>query len=561
MVQNAGELSVYGKVFFRGVESGEFERVEFKTNAKLNLYENARLKSKVVQVSTGSVISFDHCSTIEWGLTEILGDGTLTADGASGTFGNMRISDGGLITHTALVTASGLTVTGDLTVDAGGALNVDGKGFGSVSGPGAGVGSQNGGGGGYGGAGGNGESAGGPAYGSPAEPAELGSGGGYGWYGSTMNVAGGTGGGSIRLDVGGTLTVNGAVSAKGTDGGAGNVYTAYWSGGGGSGGSIYLDVGTLAGSGTISVNGGNGGWANRAGGGGGGRIAMYFENYTYSGSVTVSGGAGAEYGKNGTGYSSPQVEVLQLNRQMVGQLQTPFSVKNWTFSAIAGQQVRLTNVSWSATGIVFDLAGPNGWVGFTGITAQSDLFTLPESGAYTLTVRGTGGTNNRSYSFMLQETAVTDLPLGSVYNGTFVGSGQAQLFRVNVEDGDPLRVALDDAALGNYNELYIKFGSPPTRGDYDYRFGNPAWADQQILVPMARPGVWYILVYGDKIVTPGSLPFIPDCRCFLYSVTPTRLNSAADATLTLAGAGFDSGTQVRLVNAGGEFRAMPRNRS
>jgi hypothetical protein len=58
-------------------------------------------------------------------------------------------------------------------------------------------------------------------------------------------------------------------------------------------------------------------------------------------------------------------------------------------------------------------------------------------------------------------------------------------------------VVLDDDASNNVNELYLKFGSPPTRADYDYRFTTSAASDQEIVVPMAYAGQWYALVYGD----------------------------------------------------------------
>jgi hypothetical protein len=121
-------------------------------------------------------------------------------------------------------------------------------------------------GGGYGGIGGDGSYRDGNyglQYGNPLTPTYLGSGGG-GQYG-------GAGGGLVRLDVGGTLTVNGSVSSDGE--------TTYdGTDAGGSGGAVYVTASILAGSGTITAAGGNGddgGWDG--GGGGGGRVAVYFD--------------------------------------------------------------------------------------------------------------------------------------------------------------------------------------------------------------------------------------------------------------------------------------------
>jgi hypothetical protein len=186
------------------------------------------------------------------------------------------------------------------------------KGYASETGTGTGA-SHNysGGGAGYGGEGGKGQNtAAGISYGSIIAPVDLGSGGGRATYVGN----GGSGGGAVRLIVGGTLTVNGSIAANGGDG-IGNVN---YSSGGGSGGSIYLTVGGLAGSGTISANGGATSPATYTGGGGaGGRIAMYYDYTTFSGQISAFGGGGYVAGGAGTVYSkdshSPTGELILSN--------------------------------------------------------------------------------------------------------------------------------------------------------------------------------------------------------------------------------------------------------
>jgi hypothetical protein len=107
---------------------------------------------------------------------------------------------------------------------------------------------------------------------------------------------GGDGGGVVRIDVSGTLTVNGTVSADGGD----------WSGsygGGGSGGSVYLNVNRLQGSaqGQLSATGGKGstsGSPDGGGGGGGGRIAVEYTSTSFAGAADVSGGIGGNAGQH-----------------------------------------------------------------------------------------------------------------------------------------------------------------------------------------------------------------------------------------------------------------------
>ncbi len=243
---------------------------------------------------------------------------------------------------------------------------------------------------------------------------------------------------------------------------------------------------------------------------------------------------------------------LVLNKQIIEYIEPPFSIDYWGFSAVAGQQVRLENIKMSAPGIVFDLVGPDGWAGFRGISEESELITLPESGKYSLIARYTGEGSNRGYSCRLQETAVTDIAPNTVYQGNFVGSGQAQLFKIELSESTPMNIILDDSASNNSNEMYVKFGLPPTRKDYDYRSENIASSDQQVMIPMATAGEWYVLIYGDNIVTPGAYNLeIETAEIFLTSITPSYHSKNADAVLTLTGVGFDSTVKVELVETGG----------
>ena len=91
------------------------------------------------------------------------------------------------------------------------------------------------------------------------------------------------------LVVSGTLTVDGTLTANG----ACKCVTDH---GGGAGGTISMTIGTLAGSGVISADGGNG---NGGGGGGGGGRILVSGTDTYSGTYTVDFGVGPGAGDDG----------------------------------------------------------------------------------------------------------------------------------------------------------------------------------------------------------------------------------------------------------------------
>ena len=214
---------------------------------------------------------------------------------------DLIVAAGGVVSHVDNKTTEDFTlelsVPGDLTINAGAEISVDGKGYWRGLGPAGGGNYAMGGG--YGGQGGHGRDGGqdpDEAYGSIMSPTNIGSAGQR--YDGPDET---DGGGAAKITVGGTTTVNGTISANGKT-------TASNLDGAGSGGSVWLTTASLAGAGTIRANGGEGTVA-AASGGGGGRIAVYLTGSDSFGSVSVEafGGDGANYeGAAGTIYRETQ---------------------------------------------------------------------------------------------------------------------------------------------------------------------------------------------------------------------------------------------------------------
>ncbi|MCB9728275.1 MAG: PKD domain-containing protein [Deltaproteobacteria bacterium] len=207
-----------------------------------------------------------------------------------------------------------LTVTADaITVGAGAAIDVTGRGYYGGCAPGAPgcgggahtFGNTQTGGAGQRTAGSHGGRGAGTSpnaiYGDPWQPAAPGAGGGYGNGGGEP---GGNGGGRVRL-VTQMLHVDGAVRADGAPAAG----TAQQDGGGGAGGSVWIDTGALDGGGSISARGGAGQAGAPTGtGGGGGRIAIYYADASGFdlARVEARGGAAASLGGGpGTVYLAP----------------------------------------------------------------------------------------------------------------------------------------------------------------------------------------------------------------------------------------------------------------
>jgi hypothetical protein len=309
----------------------------------------------------------------------------------------LTINNGGLLTtrqntdeNTNLLAKIDLTVN-DLTVNTGGAINVDAKGYqggqnGNTSysgfGPGAGTVSsttcyQQGASGGYGGAGGAfGGGVAGPTYGSLTEPIDLGSGGGSACSFSQFNTFSGNGGGAIKLIVTNTLTNDGTISANG---GTGNGF-----GTGGSGGSIWLSATNLINNGTISANGGNRGGNCCTVGGGGGRIALYYDTRSGSGTQTVTEGnqdGPATFPTVGTIYEPNTPEANLVNAEF-SPIPNPIAVSN-TFTVeiteirnTAGFDLYLGTCDITITGPSYSQGPFSGNVS-NGVCDISNTFTAP----------------------------------------------------------------------------------------------------------------------------------------------------------------------------------------
>ncbi len=247
-------------------------------------------------ITSGTITNYGTYAPVSNTITghTLVNYGTLTLSGNNLTIGNagtvslgaaqslasLTIQSGGNLTHVANANLQtytlALTVTGNMDVMAGGTVNLDGKGFSAGYGAGAG-GFDNtaGAGAGYGGAGGRSQNvvSGGATYGSALAPVDMGSGGGS----SNCGVDGGAGGGYGNISVGGTLTIDGGISANGVASGC--------RGGGGSGGTLNITTATIAGTtGSLKANGG-GVADGRAGPGGGGRIKLGYTVDSFTGGI------------------------------------------------------------------------------------------------------------------------------------------------------------------------------------------------------------------------------------------------------------------------------------
>ncbi|MBO7721767.1 MAG: hypothetical protein J6T01_05105 [Kiritimatiellae bacterium] len=205
---------------------------------------------------------------------------TLSGWGSRVLASEVTIANGGTVTSAGPIRNGEMSnrvwfVCDRLTVEKGGAVNVNKRGFRSANGPGlrgqSSLTSYRGGA--YGGWGFSPDSANRQQpYGSLTEPQDLGSGGTGQSNPTGTDLC--SGGGSVRIDATGLVTVNGSISADGAP-------TSTWQAGAGSGGSVYIGCSAITGSGKVSASSSDlilaSGSSSSYSGGSGGRIAVLYD--------------------------------------------------------------------------------------------------------------------------------------------------------------------------------------------------------------------------------------------------------------------------------------------
>ena len=98
--------------------------------------------------------------------------------------------------------------------------------------------------------------------------------------------------------------------------------------------------------------------------------------------------------------------------------------------------------------------------------------------------------NNLSASLTQTSIDVPALTLGTPTAGT-LAQGQSAYYKVVVPAGETLQFALDSQTTTASNELYVSYGTLPTRSEYDFRYSQPLEPNQQVTVPTTEAGTYY----------------------------------------------------------------------
>ena len=146
---------------------------------------------------------------------------------------------------------------------------------------------------------------------------------------------------------------------------------------------------------------------------------------------------------------------------------------------------------------------------------------------------------------------VDSLTMGVAQTYT-LGTGQAVYYKFEVAAGETVRITLDSSADDIANELFVRHGSMPTRGQFDVAAREGFTADPQLVIPTTEAGTYYVLAYGQY--APGSPQFSIRAEIIPFSITDVDariVSNAGNATLRIQGAKFGANTDFSLLGPDG----------
>ena len=157
-------------------------------------------------------------------------------------------------------------------------------------------------------------------------------------------------------------------------------------------------------------------------------------------------------------------------------------------------------------------------------------------------------TNNTAASAATINLDVPVLPLGQLVTNQ-LSTGAAVYYKFSAPAGVTVKITVAGSA-SSVNELFVRYASMPDLGRYDFLYNNPQSSNQQIVIPAAQAGYYYLMLHGAS-EPGGPLPCVLEAVLVplaINSVSATHIGDNGQVTLTLNGAKFQAGATVQLVS-------------
>ena len=169
-------------------------------------------------------------------------------------------------------------------------------------------------------------------------------------------------------------------------------------------------------------------------------------------------------------------------------------------------------------------------------------------------------TNNIGYSADI-DVRIPDLPLNVLTPDTLFDNRNLY-YKLDIPDslaGESVLITFTGDSASGQNELYARWNDVPSRSKFDFGFSEPYAANQEILIPKAIAGTYYLLAYGNN--TAGNRQNIKLLARILEfeirKVSPVAGGNTGQVTLKIEGSKFDSTTVFTLLKPGSRIQMKP----
>jgi hypothetical protein len=174
-------------------------------------------------------------------------------------------------------------------------------------------------------------------------------------------------------------------------------------------------------------------------------------------------------------------------------------------------------------------------------------------------IRETDDENNTVASTEPVDVDFATLTLGEPSDVSLV-SAQAQYYRLQVGEGEDVRITLTTDTPASSNELYVSFEETPSPGgEGGFSAAEPFTAGQTLVIPSTQDGSYFVLVYARSVPGTGeseNITVLAELLGFEVSSVTPNVGGQGQVTTTVEGAGFREDDSILLRGAQGTVEGL-----
>ena len=162
--------------------------------------------------------------------------------------------------------------------------------------------------------------------------------------------------------------------------------------------------------------------------------------------------------------------------------------------------------------------------------------------------------NNLKASVNTTHIDVQALTLGSP-DSSVITVGGSVFYKVDVASGETLKINFDRAGTDGRTELFVSYGSVPSRSDFDYKYNKADSPDQSLVIANTKAGSYYVMAYNASGATDN---YAINASTLQFSITElgtTTGSNKGEVTVRISGAELTTHTAAILVGADGTEHA------